>query len=252
MKPPDSPAATPARRVASAGSGGGYGGADRPAASQPAAPSPARLGAAAGSGYGPPQAGGSGRRVRGPAGPRPGRRPRPVLLLVQPVPQVRRVAPAGSGSGYPPPAGYGPAAWSGQASQQAPGAPPWSGAEYAPSRRGRSGLGWKAAVAALAIIGAGGRGGHRRAPAPGSFRLAAGSGVRARVRRRGRRPDRPPATLPPPTLQIIDAINQPATGPLPSGFTMTSQPAAANETRRLQHRRADQLAEVRRAATRRT
>jgi hypothetical protein len=38
------------------------------------------------------------------------------------------------------------------------------------------------------------------------------------------------ATLPPPTLQIIDAINQPATGPLPSGFTTTSQPAAANET----------------------
>ena len=38
------------------------------------------------------------------------------------------------------------------------------------------------------------------------------------------------ATLPPPTLQIIDAINQRATGPLPSGFTTTSQPAAANET----------------------
>jgi len=38
------------------------------------------------------------------------------------------------------------------------------------------------------------------------------------------------ATLPPATLQIIDAINKPATGPLPSGFTTTSQPAAANET----------------------
>ena len=38
------------------------------------------------------------------------------------------------------------------------------------------------------------------------------------------------ATLPPATLQIIDAINQRATGPLPSGFTTTSQPAAANET----------------------
>ena len=37
-------------------------------------------------------------------------------------------------------------------------------------------------------------------------------------------------TLPPSTLQIIDAINKPATGPLPSGFTTTSQPAAANET----------------------
>ena len=30
--------------------------------------------------------------------------------------------------------------------------------------------------------------------------------------------------------QIVDAINQPATGPLPSGFTAISQPAAANET----------------------
>ena len=38
------------------------------------------------------------------------------------------------------------------------------------------------------------------------------------------------AALPPSTLQIIDAINKPATGPLPSGFTTTSQPAAANET----------------------
>jgi len=37
-------------------------------------------------------------------------------------------------------------------------------------------------------------------------------------------------TLPPPTLQIIDAINQRATGPLPSGFTTTSQPAGAGET----------------------
>src|SRR5439155_930643 len=38
------------------------------------------------------------------------------------------------------------------------------------------------------------------------------------------------ASLPPSTLQIIDAINKPATGPLPSGFTMISQPAASNET----------------------
>src|SRR6266487_623301 len=58
--------------------------------------------------------------------------------------------PPGSGSGYPPPAGYAPAAWSGQPSQQQP----WSGAEYAPSRPRRSGFGWKAAVVALAIIGA--------------------------------------------------------------------------------------------------
>jgi serine/threonine protein kinase len=138
-------------------------------------------------------------------------------------------SPGGSGSGYPPPAGYGPAGRSGQASQQAQGAPAWSGAEYAPPRRRRSGLGWKAAVVALAIIGAAAGAAtvvllnrdHSGSPqgqstgtgsAPGS---ASGSSS---------------ATLPPPTLQIIDAINQRATGPLPSGFTTTSQPAAANET----------------------
>jgi len=38
----------------------------------------------------------------------------------------------------------------GQSSQQAPGAPPWSGGELPPHRRQRSGLGWKAAVAVLA------------------------------------------------------------------------------------------------------
>ena len=36
-------------------------------------------------------------------------------------------------------------------------------------------------------------------------------------------------TLPPPTLQIINAVNTSATGPLPSGFTTVMQPAAANE-----------------------
>jgi hypothetical protein len=37
-------------------------------------------------------------------------------------------------------------------------------------------------------------------------------------------------SLPPPTLQIVDAVNMPARGPLPSGFTRTSQPASAKET----------------------
>ena len=53
---------------------------------------------------------------------------------------------------------------------------------------------------------------------------------RERVRRPGSASGSSSATLPPSTLQIIDAINQRATGPLPSGFTTTSQPAAANET----------------------
>ncbi len=135
-------------------------------------------------------------------------------------------SPAGSpGSGYPPPAGYAPAAWSGQASQQQP--PPWSGAEYAPSRPRRSGFGWKAAVAALAIIGAAaGAGtvvllhqGHSGSPQGQGTGTGSGSASGSSS-----------ASLPPSTLQIVDAINKPATGPLPSGFTMISQPAASNET----------------------
>ena len=136
--------------------------------------------------------------------------------------------PGGSGSGYPPPAGYGPSGWSGQASQQAQGSPAWSGAEYAPPRRRRSGLGWKAAVAALAIIGAAAGAAtvvllhqnHSGSPQGQTTGTGSASGSASGSS----------ATLPPPTLQIIDAINKPATGPLPSGFTTTSQPAAANET----------------------
>jgi eukaryotic-like serine/threonine-protein kinase len=138
-------------------------------------------------------------------------------------------SPGGSGSGYPPPAGYGPAGWSGQASQPEQGAPAWSGAEHAPSRRRRSGLGWKAAVVALAIIGAAAGAAtvvllhrdHSGSP------QGQGTGTSSAP---GSPSGSSSATLPPPTLQIIDAINQRATGPLPSGFTTTSQPAAANET----------------------
>jgi serine/threonine protein kinase len=131
----------------------------------------------------------------------------------------------GSGSGYPPPAGYGPASRPGQASQQAQGSPAWAGAEYAPPRRGRSGLGWKAAVVALAIIGAAAGAAtvvllhqdHSGSPQGQTTGTGSASGSSS-------------ATLPASTLQIIDAINKPATGPLPNGFTTTSQPAAANET----------------------
>ena len=139
----------------------------------------------------------------------------------------------GSGSGYRPPAGYGPPGWSGQASQQAQGSPAWSGGEYAPSRRKRSGLGWKAAVAALAIIGAAAGAAtvvllhqnHSGSPQGQTTGTGSASGSAS-----GSTSGSSSATLPPPTLQIIDAINKPATGPLPSGFTNTSQPAAANET----------------------
>jgi eukaryotic-like serine/threonine-protein kinase len=131
---------------------------------------------------------------------------------------------SGSSPGQP---GYDEAAWSGSASQQAPGSEPWSGAGYAPDRRQRSGLRWKAAIAALAIIGAGAGAAtvvllhqnHSGSPqgqtsSPGSASGSASTG----------------ATLPPASLQIVDAVNMPNTGPLPSGFTSISQPAAANET----------------------
>jgi len=139
----------------------------------------------------------------------------------------------GSGSGYPPPAGYGPGGLPGQASQQAQGSPAWSGAEYAPSRRRRSGLGWKAAVAALAIIGAAAGAatvvllhqGHSGSPQGQSTGTGSASGSAS-----GSAAGSSSATLPPPTLQIIDAINKPATGAPPSGFTTTTHPAGANET----------------------
>ena len=142
-------------------------------------------------------------------------------------------SPGGSGSGYPPPAGYGPTGWSGQGSQQAQGAPAWSGAEYAPPRRRRSGLGWKAAVVALAIIGAAAGAAtvvllhrdHSGSPQGQGQGQSTGTGSAS-----GSASGSSSATLPPATLQIIDAINHRATGPLPSGFTTTSQPAAANET----------------------
>jgi serine/threonine protein kinase len=126
-------------------------------------------------------------------------------------------------------AGYDQAAWSGSASQQAPGPAPWSGAGYEPDRRQRSGLRWKAAIVALAIIGAGAGAAtvvllhqnHSGSPqgqasSPGSASGSASGSTGA--------------TLPPASLQIVDAVNMPNTGPLPSGFTAISQPAAANET----------------------
>jgi hypothetical protein len=116
-------------------------------------------------------------------------------------------------------ANSGQANWSGRtsqqvpgsASQQAPGAPPWSGAEYAPDRRQRSGLRWKAAVAALAIIGA-------------------GAGAATVVLLHQTNSGSSPGTLPPASLQIVNAVDMPDTGPLPSGFTTISRQASANET----------------------
>ncbi len=131
----------------------------------------------------------------------------------------------GSSAAQAPQPGYG-GGWAGSASQLPPGPAPWSGAGnesgagYEPPRRPRSGAGWKIAVAALAIIGAGAGAAtvvllhenHSGSPQGGA--TASGGTL-------------PSAANAP---QIVDAINQPATGPLPSGFTSVSQPAAANET----------------------
>jgi serine/threonine protein kinase len=182
--------------------------------SQSPSPPPGGWGRGAGSGYSPA------RSAARPEGP-----PADFSSWYNQAPRSGAPSPPGSGSGYPPPAGYAPAAWSGQASQQQQ--PAWSGAEYAPPRPRRSGFGWKAAVAALAIVGAAaGAGtvvllhqGHSGSPQGQGTGSVSGSASGSSS-----------ASLPPPTLQIIDAINKPATGPLPSGFTMTSQPAASNET----------------------
>jgi serine/threonine protein kinase len=144
--------------------------------------------------------------------------------------------PSGAGSGYPGPAGYNQPGWSGQASHPAPGTPPWSGGEYTPGtsgRRPRSGLGWKAAVAVLAIIGAGagaatvvllhedhtssGQGGSSTSAPPstsarGSTGGAGGAG----------------GTLPPALLTT--AINQPLTGAPPAGYKNLTKAASGTES----------------------
>jgi eukaryotic-like serine/threonine-protein kinase len=133
-------------------------------------------------------------------------------------------SPPGPGSGYPAPVGYGPSGWSGQASPQAPGPQPWSGAEYAPPRR-RSGLGWKAAVAALAIIGAGAGAAtvvllhqnHSGSPQSGSSTSAPATGSTGGTG----------GTLPPALLTT--AINQPLTGPPPAGYKNLTKAATSTQ-----------------------
>ena len=103
---------------------------------------------------------------------------------------------------------------------------PWSGSGpgYTPPPRQRSGLWWKIAIVALVIIGAGAGAAtvvllHRNNSSSqgGPTGLASGSTA---------------ATLPSAqnAPQIVNAINIPAHGPLPSGFTTISHPAAASET----------------------
>jgi hypothetical protein len=148
-----------------------------------------------------------------------------------------------SGSGYPAPLGYGPGPQPGSAAQPGAGAPPgsasypgsasqpgagpapWSGAQpgYAPGRRERSGLWWKIALVVLAVIGAGAGAAvvlliHHNDTAATRGTASSSSSSSTST-----------GTLPPSTLQIVDAINKQSTATLPAGFGTYSQPAAADE-----------------------
>ena len=195
-------------------------------------------GQGAGAGYPPEASAGSAARPEGPPAdfsswydpsPRSGAAPQPGSgsAWSGSASSAASASQAGSGAAQAPQSGYGPTSWSGSASQQPPGTAPWSGAGYEPPRRQRSGAGWKIAVAALAIIGAGAGAAtvvllhqnHSGSPQGSTSATGSASGSSA-------------ATLPSAknAPQIVNAINRPATGPLPSGFTTISQPAAANET----------------------
>ncbi len=211
-----------------------------PTAPQPVQGDPPRYpppgsswGQGAGTGYPPGASAGSAARPEIP--------PADFSSWYDPAPRSGAAAQAGPGSAWPgsassayqagsgaaqaqaPQPGYGTAPWSGAASQQPPDLAPWSGAGYEPPRRRRSGAGWKIAIAALAIIGAGAGAAtvvllhqnHSGSPQGGTS--ASGSAA---------------ATLPSAknAPQIVNAINMAATGPLPSGFRSISQPASANET----------------------
>ena len=143
-----------------------------------------------------------------------------------PSPKSGPAAQPGSGSAQAAQPGYVPSAWSGSASQPPAGPAPWSGSGpgYTPPRRQRSGLWWKIAIVALVIIGAGAGAAtvvllHRNNSGSQSGATGSASGSTA-------------ATLPSAqnAPQIVNAINVPAHGPLPSGFTTISHPAAAGET----------------------
>jgi serine/threonine protein kinase len=135
-----------------------------------------------------------------------------------------------TGRAYPPPAGYGgygaqpggQGQQGGYGSQQASGSPPWSGAQpgNGPAPRRRSGLMWKITIVVLAIIGAG-------AGAAAVILLHQNQDHSSASAGQSATPSAPTATGSP--AQIVDAINQQATGPAPAGYTPFSVPAGANE-----------------------
>jgi serine/threonine protein kinase len=131
-------------------------------------------------------------------------------------------------SGYPP-AEYGPSEYgpSGYGSSAPPGSPGWG---KPPSGPRRSGVRWKLALAALAVIGAGAgaatvmalRHHTTNSPGPGqSSGTSTGTGAGTGT-----------ATLPSSGLQLVNAIDmpRPATGPLPADFTSYSQSPSVTGT----------------------
>jgi hypothetical protein len=90
-------------------------------------------------------------------------------------------------------------------------------------------LWWKIALVVLAVLGAGAgastivllRHGTTSTPSGGSSSASSSSAA-------------PPVTstagLPPTSLQIVDAVNEPNTGALPSGWTRFTHPASGTET----------------------
>ncbi|MGO9187790.1 MAG: protein kinase domain-containing protein, partial [Streptosporangiaceae bacterium] len=196
-------------------------------------------GQGAGTGYPPEASAGSAARPEGPPAdfsswydpsPRSGAAPQPgsgsAWSESASASSAAPASQAGSGAAQAPQPGYGPSSWSGSASHQPPGPAPWSGTGYETPQRKRSGAGWKIAIAALAIIGAGAGAAtvvllhqnHSGSPQGSTSATGSASGSST-------------ATLPSAknAPQIVNAINVPATGPLPNGFTTISQPAAANE-----------------------
>jgi serine/threonine protein kinase len=108
----------------------------------------------------------------------------------------------------------GSAPWSGPAYQPQPDPASWDGTRpgYRPPRR-RSGLWWMAALVALALIGAG----------------AGVAAVRLLHHNQTGGHGGSSGTLPPASLLITNAINTPATSPLPSGFAPYAQQPTAPE-----------------------
>ena len=198
------------------GSSSGYGGSPGYGGSAEYGGSPGYGGS-----YGESYGSGSASRPEGP--------PPDFSSWYDPSPRSGAAPQPGSWSGYPEPAGYGPSgaggagsSGAGSAAAPAAGSAPWSGArpEYAPGPRRRSGLWWKIALVLLALVGAGA--GAATVVLLHHNHSAAGKGTSSSST----------ATLPSASNapQIVDAINEQSTGPIPSGFTTYSHRASVNET----------------------